>query len=105
VVICEDTVPPSPTPVSSLTTYNAFSPNGDGVNDFYLTEGQNIKDYRLQIFNRWGNLLFETTDTTTGWDGKYKGGEVPEGTYYYLVEAVGEDNKEYLLKGFLMLNR
>ncbi len=109
VVLCEDTIqpppPPPPVQVSSLITYNAFSPNGDGVNDLFLTKNQNLTYYRLTIFNRWGNTLFETTDPQAGWNGTYQGGEVPEGTYFYLLEATGIDKKEYLLKGFISLHR
>jgi gliding motility-associated-like protein len=109
VVLCEDTIQPPPPPlpvqVSLLTTYNAFSPNGDGVNDLFLTKNQNLTYYRLTIFNRWGNTLFETTDPQAGWNGTYQGGEVPEGTYFYLLEAIGIDQKEYLLKGYISLLR
>lgn len=108
VILCEDTIqppPPPPAQVSSLTTYNAFSPNGDGVNDLFLTKNQNLTYYRLTIFNRWGNKLFETTDPQAGWNGTYQGGEVPEGTYFYLLEAIGIDQKEYLLKGYISLHR
>jgi gliding motility-associated-like protein len=109
VMFCEDTIqpppPPPPVQVSLLTTYNAFSPNGDGVNDLFLTKNQNLTYYRLTIFNRWGNKLFETTDPQAGWNGTYQGGEVPEGTYFYLLEAIGIDQKEYLLKGYISLRR
>ncbi len=108
IYLCEDTAQPPPPPVepiSALTAYNAFSPNGDGVNDLFTVAYKEIKTYRLQIFNRWGNLIFETDNPAQGWDGRYNGGEVPEGTYYYLIEATGLDEKGYLLKGFIMLVR
>lgn len=109
VVLCEDTVPPPPPPppaqVSSLATYNAFSPNGDGVNDLFLTTNQNLVYYHLTIFNRWGNTLFEATDPHAGWNGTYQGGDVPEGIYFYLIEARGIDQKEYLFKGYITLIR
>jgi gliding motility-associated-like protein len=109
VVLCEDTIPPPPPPppaqVSYINTYNAFSPNGDGVNDLFLTTNQNLINYRLTIFNRWGNTLFETTDPAAGWNGTYLGGDVPDGTYFYLIEAKGIDGEKYWLKGFVYLNR
>ena len=110
VQFCDDTTPPPPPPpptaqVSFLTAYNAFSPNGDGVNDLFLTTNQNLINYRLTIFNRWGNTLFVTTDPAAGWNGTYHGDKVPDGTYFYLVEAIGIDGQKYLLKGFVYLNR
>ena len=110
VVLCEDTTTPPPPPppvepVSQLTAFNAFSPNGDGVNDVFTVTYKDIKTYRLQIFNRWGNLIFETDNPEQGWDGRYNGGEVPEGTYYYLIDATGLDEERYLLKGFITLVR
>jgi gliding motility-associated-like protein len=109
VVLCEDTQPPPPPPppaqVSYLTTYNAFSPNGDGVNDLFVTDNAHLIYYRLTIFNRWGNTLYETTDPAAGWNGTYQGGEVPDGTYFYLLQARGIDQKEYLVKGFISLLR
>jgi gliding motility-associated-like protein len=95
---------PDPPPViSSIATFNAFSPNGDGTNDLFITQNEHLKTYRLTVFNRWGNTVFETTDAAAGWNGTYHGRDVPEGTYYYIVEAEGEDGKQYLLKGFVML--
>jgi gliding motility-associated-like protein len=109
VVLCEDTLPPPPPPppaqVSYLKPYNAFSPNGDGVNDLFITTNQNLIYYHLSVFNRWGNTLFEATDPQAGWNGTYQGADVPEGTYFYLLEARGIDQKEYLAKGFVILIR
>ena len=68
---------------SKLNMPNAFSPNGDGINDIYKAkEGyQSIVEFHAYIFNRWGQKLYEWTDPAGGWDGKYKGkGEdIPEG--------------------------
>ena len=68
----------------------AFSPNGDGVNDKLHALFRNVQDLRLQVFNRWGELLFEDSNMTltdAGWDGFYKGEVQPMGTYLinYLV--------------------
>jgi OmpA-OmpF porin, OOP family len=97
---------PEPPPlVSSLIVPNAFSPNGDGINDFFSPRDTNLSFYTCKIYNRWGNLIFETTNPNQFWDGNYNGGECVEGTYFYLVEAIGLDDKKYLYKGFLMLAR
>ena len=109
VTFCDTIQPPPPPPpvepVSQLAAFNAFSPNGDGVNDVFTVTYKDIKTYRLQIFNRWGNLIFETDNPEQGWDGRYNGDEVPEGTYYYLIDATGLDEKRYLMKGFVTLVR
>ena len=61
------------TKTSVLLMPNAFSPNGDGINDIYKPkEGyQNIKEFHAYIYNRWGQKLFEWSDPATGWDGTY----------------------------------
>jgi len=72
----------------NLFTPNVFTPNGDGINDrlkFFINEATCFK---LQIYNRWGLLLFESLDMNEGWDGRSQqnGKLVSNGTYYYLVE-------------------
>ncbi len=63
---------------------NAFTPNGDGKNDFFKpTVRGPMFDYELRIFNRWGEMIFITSDTHKGWDGKYKGAPVDNGTYVW----------------------
>ncbi|MCW3465458.1 gliding motility-associated C-terminal domain-containing protein [Chitinophaga nivalis] len=63
---------------------NAFSPNGDGRNDVFrpVVRGA-MFDYELRVFNRWGELIFMTSDDHKGWDGKYKGVPVDVGTYVW----------------------
>ena len=102
---------PEETPqVSSLLMPNAFSPNGDGINDIYKPKSgyQNITEFHAYIFNRWGLKLFEWTDPATGWDGTYKGSPVKDGVYFCLVKAKGADGKIYnfkkdvnLLRGYI----
>ena len=104
-------VNPEETPqVSSLLMPNAFSPNGDGINDIYKPKSgyQNITEFHAYIFNRWGQKLFEWTDPATGWDGTYKGSPVKDGVYFCLVKAKGADGKIYnfkkdvnLLRGYI----
>lgn len=61
----------------------AFSPNGDGYNDFFLIPTTATGAYKLEIFNRWGNKIFESSKPNEGWDGTYKGSAVPEGVYVW----------------------
>jgi gliding motility-associated-like protein len=65
---------------------NVFSPNGDGGNDVFVPLEYTGAPGRLEIYNRWGQLLYSTTDLGSGWDGKVNGSEAPAGTYYYLVD-------------------
>lgn len=85
---------------SRLEMPNAFSPNGDGINDRYQakTNYQNITEFRAIIFNRYGQKLFEWTDwmdENGGWDGTYNGRPVKDGVYFVRVRAKGGDGKEY----------
>lgn len=65
---------------------NTFTPNGDGVNDFFLPVGKSIASMRLMIFDRWGELLFETEQLDTGWDGTYQGEYVKNDMYVWRIE-------------------
>ena len=91
--------------VSMLYVPNAFTPNYNGLNDVFLVKSTNIEKFHIVIFNRWGNLLFETNDINVGWDGKYNGILVPEGVYVYSIEAIGEDKVPYRKLGSLTVLR
>ena len=74
--------------VASIVLPDAFTPNGDGVNDILYVEGWGIEELlSFKIYNRWGELLFETNDLNEGWDGKYKGELQNPDSYAYVVEA------------------
>jgi gliding motility-associated-like protein len=82
---------------------NAFSPNGDGIHDRWIIK--NIATYDkgvVQVFNRWGQLLFQSTGYKSPWDGTSKGNPLPSGTYYYII-APGEGRKP--VAGWLQLLR
>ena len=93
---------------SHLEMPNAFSPNDDGHNDVYGAKGachpeasgryRSIVEFHGYIFNRWGQKLFEWTDISKGWDGKYNGSPCKDGVYYVLVKARGADGKEYNIR-------
>ena len=85
---------------SKLEMPNAFSPNGDGINDIYKAKDgyQSLVEFHAYIFNRWGQKLFEWTNPADGWDGKYKGKDVAQGVYFVLVKAKGADGKTYNIK-------
>ena len=66
---------------------NAFSPNFDGHNDFFRPYSNCVlENYSMKIFNRWGALVFETSDVDTGWNGRFNNKDIAEGVYVYLVE-------------------
>lgn len=85
---------------SRLEMPNAFSPNGDGINDIYKAKDgyQSIVEFHAYIFNRWGQKLYEWTDPAGGWDGKYKGKDVKQGVYFVLVKAKGADGRTFEIK-------
>lgn len=92
--------------IAPIYVPNAFTPNGDGVNDlFRVRGGAGIQEFLLQIFNRWGELVFETTDIQQGWDGTYRGKPQPPGTYAFYVRAVFTNGEVFEQKGSLHLIR
>ena len=76
-------------PNLSLYVPNSFTPNGDGLNDTFGVYGESIKNYRMQVFNRWGQVIFESNNVTEQWDGTYNGRFVPQGAYIYKMSANG----------------
>jgi len=84
---------------------NAFSPNGDGENDELFVRGNNITDLKFSVFNRWGEKVFETTDQSRGWDGKYKGELANPAVFVYQLEVICGDGQEYFSKGNVTLIR
>lgn len=89
-----------------LVIPNAFTPNGDGKNDVFKPLFIDAPDrYSMHIYNRWGQLVFETTEATTGWDGKFKGAPQPTGTFIYYIQYTYTGQKTQGLRGALELVR
>lgn len=84
---------------------NAFSPNGDGTNDKVFVRGYAIGKIQFRIYNRWGQLVFESADQNQGWDGKYKGVLQPMDTYAYTLEVEFTDGTKATKKGDITLLR
>ena len=84
---------------------NAFSPNGDGVNDLFQVFTTGVKVFNLKVFDRWGELIYESDDSGTGWNGKYKGTLMEPGVYVYLLNVTFLDFTTKSVKGSLMLVR
>jgi gliding motility-associated-like protein len=80
---------------------NAFSPNGDGINDYFLPRqllSKNLTKFHMQVFDRWGQIIFETRRTDgRGWDGTFNDKAQPQGVYVYLIEAEidGKQHEDY----------
>lgn len=87
----------------------AFSPNGDGINDHFTVFGLNVLEYHIHIFNRWGEQVYESTDVSElndlsrGWDGTYKGKVQELGTYVYYISGTDVYGASHELKGNLTL--
>ena len=90
---------------SNLYIPNAFTPNGDGINDVFRVPPElPIKVIRFSVFDRWGHVVFSTTGNGTGWDGTCNGKESPPGTYVYYIKGV-VGTKERIMKGVVVLIR
>ena len=85
---------------------NTFTPNGDGVNELFkpiATTG--IDSYELNVYNRWGQILYKGSSLVGGWDGRVTGEESPEGTYYWTVNYMDIEGNNVQTQGYLFLNR
>ena len=104
---CADTVVKSIKIDEDFHVYvpNAFTPNGDGKNETFNAQGTGIKKYSLQVFNRWGQKVFETTDLNTGWNGTFRGEDSQTGTYAWKISATNINGKTKELVGELTLYR
>jgi len=81
----------------------AFTPNGDGINDTFGIQGESIAEFTIQIYNRWGQLVYESQDATATWDGTYKGYPAPQGTYVYKVTASSATGRRASKEGTVSL--
>jgi len=91
---------------------NVFTPNSDGTNDFFSADISGVKDMKVEVYNRWGNLVFDgsqnglssSPQTLTLWDGKANSGNMSaDGVYYYVINAVGYDGNQYPFNGFIQI--
>ncbi len=84
---------------------DAFSPNGDSQNEVFEIKGIFIKDFKMRISNRAGNVIFETEDYKQGWDGTFGGEIVPTGQYYYEINATDFKGETTKKNGRIMVMR
>ncbi|MFK7900329.1 MAG: PKD domain-containing protein [Cyclobacteriaceae bacterium] len=88
-----------------VDVFSGFSPNGDGRNDVFKPEVQGVTNYKFTIFNRWGSLIFSTTDTQVGWDGTLNGTPAPVGVYIYRLETTNPNGRIDITAGEINLLR
>jgi gliding motility-associated-like protein len=86
-----------------LDVPNAFTPNGDGTNDKVFVRGFGIGKMNWKIYNRWGTLVFQTTNRNEGWDGKYKGTLQPTEVYHFVLDVEFTDGQKFQKKGDITL--
>ena len=84
---------------------DAFSPNGDGMNDIFYVRGGPFETMELKIFNGWGEMVFETTDPEFGWDGTHNGKPEINGVYVYTVVATSVEGQDFDRSGKVTLIR
>ncbi len=94
-----------PIEIKPIYIPNAFSPNGDAINDVFYVYGSTIKFLRMTIFNRWGELVFESTDQRIGWDGIYHNKPLNPAVFVYKIGITFDDETKVLRTGSVTLLR
>ncbi|MDW3650229.1 MAG: gliding motility-associated C-terminal domain-containing protein [Bacteroidia bacterium] len=89
----------------SVFAANAFTPNGDGINDLFEIKGSFFSRFQLRIYNRWGNEIFVTDNIDQAWDGTNSGRPAPEGVYVYMVEYEDFSGNVFQSSGSITLIR
>jgi gliding motility-associated-like protein len=90
----------------TLVIPNVFTPNGDGINDVFSITSTGVKEISLQIFNRWGQKLYEFSGPKASWDGiEPNGAKATDGTYFFFVKVTGFDDKVIEKNGTVNLFR
>ena len=79
----------------------AFTPNGDDHNELFVISGNYINSYSMKIYNKWGEELFVSNSIYKYWDGTFKKNKVQQGTYFYIVEVIGEDGNLFKKSGVI----
>ena len=85
---------------------DGFSPNSDGINDYLYVMGGGLQDVVFRVFNRWGQLVFETDcccNQECGWDGRLNGSSLNNGTYVYFFKALDSNGDKISSKGTISL--
>ena len=87
----------------SIYIPKAFSPNNDGFNDIYKVEAEGLVDFEIKIFSQWGELVFQSKDIHSGWDGRIHGSRAPSGVYIYQIRYTDPNSQKRAFFGTLTL--
>ena len=90
---------------SKVAFPNAFTPDGDGLNDIFIFESRYIVGVNMKIYNRWGELVYHTTAVDQGWDGTISGKPAPMGTYIHHTELTDDMGITFVKSGEIILIR
>jgi gliding motility-associated-like protein len=90
-------------PCDDIFVPNAFSPNGDGQNDFLYVRGDCIETFTFSVYNRWGEKVFQTSDQSVGWDGTWRGVACENAVFTYLVEGYSTNADPFKVTGNVSL--
>ena len=97
-------IPIKITPIKTLYVPNSFTPDNDGINDFFFPKGLNITPFKLEVFNRWGIIIFTSIDIKNSWDGTYKGKGCISDVYIYKI-TYGSEEYSHIKTGNVTLIR
>lgn len=92
-------------PKCDINAPQAFSPNGDGQNDYFNLIPDNVQSFELSLFNRWGQLIFQTNNLSQSWDGTFQGLAQPMDNYTYYAKGTKIDGTEFAIQGAVLLVR
>lgn len=92
--------------IDILNIPNVFTPDGDGENDLFFINNNGMREFQLDIYNRWGTKVFSSSDAAVKWDGRSStGAELSDGTYFFILKAVSITRKDNSTTGFVSLFR
>jgi gliding motility-associated-like protein len=105
--MCTDSASITYYPDAGIYIPDAFTPNSDGINDFFKVEGHDVEEFEIWIFNRWGNQVYHSTSIDEVWDGGHKEGDyfVEDEVYTYRIKATGIAGNEIEKSGNILIIR
>ncbi|MFZ6051974.1 choice-of-anchor L domain-containing protein [Halocola ammonii] len=105
--MCTDSASITYYPDAGIYIPDAFTPNGDGINDYFKVEGHDVEEFEIWIYNRWGSLVYHSQNIDEVWEGEHKGGEyyVEDEIYSYRIKATGIAGNEIEKTGNILIIR